>query len=274
MPQHPLSQADSHAEPKAPLPPSTSHDALAVHFPPELLTIDEQEAARAFARAVRGFARRLPANTRSTFLMRLDHELYAFHGECAIATNGGIHPKHELIAYHDFFVQHIAAGDRVLDMGCGVGEVALSIAQRCNAVVVGLDLNETSLALAREKSQARQLANLTRFERGDITTHRVPQQFDVLVLSNVLEHLEQRPALLAAWQAWYNPSKILIRVPAFDRDWRVPWKQKLGVEWRLDDTHFTEYTNAQLDSDIRAAGLLNQGIAARWGEYYAVATSA
>lgn len=249
---------------------ASSQGAPQVQFPPELLEIDAQEAARAFARAVRGFARRLPAETRSTFLMRLDHELYAFHGESAIATNGGLHPKHELIRYHDFFVRHISPGSRVLDLGCGVGEVALSIVQRSGAMVTGLDLNETSLARAAEKASSLNVSDRTRFEKADITTTNLGEHFDVIVLSNVLEHLEQRSHLLRQWQDWYDPRLILIRVPAFDRDWRVPWKKKLGVEWRLDDTHCTEYTQDQLEHEIRAAGLTNRGIQVRWGEFYAI----
>jgi SAM-dependent methyltransferase len=253
--------------------PQTPAKQQPVHFAAELLEIDPQDSARSFAGAVRAFARRLPAESRSTFLMRLDHELYSLHGEAAIATNGGLHPKHDLIKYHDFFVRHIGVGSRVLDLGCGVGEVSLSIAQRCGAIVTGLDLNEASLLKASEKAAAIGLADRTRFGKADITTSRIGETFDVIVLSNVLEHLEQRSQLLAMWQAWYQPSVVLIRVPAFDRDWRVPWKEQLGVEWRLDDTHFTEYTQDQLEADIRNGGLVNNGIYARWGEYYAVASA-
>jgi hypothetical protein len=40
----------------------------------------------------------------------------------------------------------------------------------------------------------------------------------------------------------YFVSKLLIRVPVIDRDWIVVIKKELGLEYRLENTHFTEYT--------------------------------
>ena len=48
----------------------------------------------------------------------------------AIDYDGGIHVKHRLTLYHDFFVDRIHAGERVLDVGCGKGELAYDIAER------------------------------------------------------------------------------------------------------------------------------------------------
>ncbi|HFB97737.1 MAG TPA: hypothetical protein ENJ62_01220, partial [Bryobacterales bacterium] len=48
--------------------------------------------------------------------------------ERAMAYGGGEHPKHRLIKYHDFFIRRISGGQRVLDVGCGYGAVARSIA--------------------------------------------------------------------------------------------------------------------------------------------------
>ena len=50
--------------------------------------------------------------------------------ERAMAYGGDVHPKHRLMRYHDFFVERIAAGSRVLDIGGGYGAVARSIASR------------------------------------------------------------------------------------------------------------------------------------------------
>ena len=87
------------------------------------------------------------------------------------------------------------------------------------------------------------------------------------------EHLtrEDRVALLRKWREWYTPARLLIRVPAFDREWRVPWKEELGVEWRLDVTHRTEYTRPQLEEELGEAGLRGVEWTARWGEYWVVA---
>jgi hypothetical protein len=89
----------------------------------------------------------------------------------------------------------------------------------------------------------------------------------------VLEHLQNREALLARLQATIVPRCILIRVPLYERDWRVPLKQELGVEWRLDPTHETEYTVDSFQRELNGAGLSVSDMQVRWGEIWAVATT-
>ena len=92
---------------------------------------------------------------------------------------------------------------------------------------------------------------------------------DVVILSNILEHLPARPFFLKYLQEVAMPSRILIRVPLFERDWRVPLKVELGVDWRLDPTHETEYTLESFASEMEAAGLRLQQQEVRWGEIWA-----
>jgi 2-polyprenyl-3-methyl-5-hydroxy-6-metoxy-1,4-benzoquinol methylase len=47
----------------------------------------------------------------------------------------------------------LAAGDRVLDLACGHARLSIPLAER-GSVVTGIDLSETSLALARERAAA------------------------------------------------------------------------------------------------------------------------
>jgi hypothetical protein len=112
------------------------------------------------------------------------------------------------------------------------------------------------------------------FTQGDITKDRAAGTFDTVVLSNVLEHITERPERLRQWREWYQARRFLIRVPALDREWRVPWKKELGVEWRLDVTHETEYTQAQLEDELKRAGLRGTEWVIRWGEYYVAAEPA
>jgi SAM-dependent methyltransferase len=243
-----------------------------VTFNPALLEQATDASVKVWAGAVRAFARRLSPLARAEFLMGLDAALYEDHGTAAIAASqetghGGLHPKHALTRYHDFFTQNIREGERVIDLGCGVGALAASIAEKSRAIVTGQDWQPGNLAKA--KFNTGPLA-VTLIE-GDITKDRVPSAFDVVVLSNVLEHLNDRPQLLRQWQDWYSPSRYLIRVPAYDRDWRVPWKEQLDIEWRLDNTHMTEYTAQSLVDECHAAGLKLITLIARWGEYWTVA---
>lgn len=250
---------------------ASSAVAEGVRFEPALLNAEVEQAVTAWVRPLRGFARRLPAQKRAQFVMALDTPLYHLQGETAVEADGGLHPKHRLMRYHDFFADRIGRGERVIDLGCGVGALAASIAERCEAAVVGVDLSEPTLEQARSRVAERGLAARIEYIQGDITALRVPGRFDVVVLSNVLEHITDRPERLRMWREWYGDPRFLIRVPAFDREWRVPWKKELGVEWRLDPTHETEYTQAQLEQELQQAGLQMRECIVRWGEYYTVA---
>ena len=62
--------------------------------------------------------------------------------------------------------------------------------------------------------------------------------------------------------------RMLIRVPLFERDWRVPLKKELGVEWRLDSTHETEYTIESWAQEIEKVGLTVTRQEVRWSEIW------
>ena len=66
------------------------------------------------------------------------------------------------------------------------------------------------------------------------------------ILSNVLEHINER----VPFKYKIKPKFFIIRVPAFDRDWRIPLKKELGVEWKLDNTHYIEYTKETLLNEL------------------------
>jgi len=68
-----------------------------------------------------------------------------------------------------------------------------------------------------------------------------------------------------------RPGRVLLRVPMFERDWRVPLKKELGMDYRLDPTHFTEYTPESFTAELEAAGLVVVHEEFRWGEIWAEA---
>ncbi len=242
-----------------------------VRWSPELLTVDAEHAVDAWQHSLHGYAKRLKPREAARFLAMLDGWVYSMQGEAAIkADPDGLHPKHRLTRYHDFFTTNLDGMQRVLDLGSGVGALACSIAERCGAEVVGQELSSRHVEVATERAGKVGLAGRCSFVRGDITCDRVEGNFDALVLSNVLEHLRDRPALLRQWCDWYRPSRVLIRVPSYDREWRVPWKDELGVDSRLDSTHEIEFTREALEAELDEAKLDVLELTQRWGELWLV----
>jgi SAM-dependent methyltransferase len=198
-------------------------------------------------------------------LFLLQDKLEWIVNERATAYGGGIHPKHRLMRYHDFFVDRIAAGSRVLDIGCGYGAVARSIATRVeSSTVVGVELDPGRLRQARSGAVP---ANLS-FIEADARRNLPLGPWDVVVLSNILEHIEDRVGFLRDIVAQAKPKKILIRVPLFERDWKLPLRRELGVGYFSDAEHFIEHRLEELHKELLAAGLETVQTITLWGEIW------
>lgn len=186
--------------------------------------------------------------------------------ERAMAYGKGEHPKHHLTAYHHFFIDRIGDRERVLDVGCGYGAVARSIARaHPGCVVVGIEMNVMRLAQAHCADNPPNLS----FVEGDATREVPPGGWDVVVLSNVLEHLSDRAGFLAKLQDVSRASRYLIRVPLFERDWQLPLRRELGVNYFSDDDHKIEHQLMEFHAEINAAGLYAGEIFTLWGEIWA-----
>src|SRR5579875_2075941 len=88
---------------------------------------------------------------------------------------------------------HIAAklrltpGQRVLDIGCGWGGMALFLARTANVVVHGITLSEQQLHVARERAEAEGLAGRVTFSLTDYRD--VTGEYDRIVSVGMFEHV-------------------------------------------------------------------------------------
>ena len=180
----------------------------------------------------------------------------------------GLHPKHRLMNYHAWFASRLEKDWDVLDVGCGNGSLAFDIKSVCRSVT-GVDISQKNIDRARERFSREGIT----FICADALTHRFEGGYHAIILSNVLEHIEHRVAFLKRIVANQNtgqPPILLIRVPMINRDWITLYKKERGVEWRLDDTHFTEYTLDQLVTELDHAGLVMGSHEIMFGECYGV----
>ena len=199
-------------------------------------------------------------------LFRTQEDIDLLINERATVLGRGEHPKHRLTHYHDFFVERIPEGARVLDIGCGYGAVARSIAKRVsNVQVTGMDIDERLITQARA---AENPANLT-FLVGDALDALPDHAWDTVVLSNILEHIDERVAFLTRLRTALTPQQILIRVPLFERNWQIPMRRELGVNYFSDRTHHIEHRLDEFDQEIAAAGLKIRERLTPWGEIWA-----
>lgn len=181
----------------------------------------------------------------------------------AVKAEGGLHPKHRIMNYHRFFVDHLSPLDRVLDVGCGNGALTYDMAQKAQAVTA-IDIIPGNV----EKAQRNYGADNITYVVGDATTFQFTESFDVVTLSNVLEHIEDRVGFLK--RLGRMTMKLIIRVPLITREWLPVYKKELGVDYRLDDTHFIEFTDEAFVREMDAAGLKAITYEKNFGEIWAV----
>jgi len=202
-------------------------------------------------------------------LFLLKDKLEILINERALKYGNGEHPKHKLMKYHDYFIFNITDHSTVLDIGCGYGAVARSIAEKVKGVVVtGIDNNHERLNQAKLNNN---LENLD-FIYGDILEIGNEKKYDAIVMSNVLEHIEKRVDFLKKIVKLVSPKTILIRVPLFERNWEVAMRKKLGINYFSDSTHFIEYTREEFEKEINDAELKINTIEIQWGEIWAKCT--
>lgn len=199
-------------------------------------------------------------------LLRLRDRLDWVINERAMAYGGGEHPKHRLTDYHRFFIERIQNGDRVIDVGCGYGAVARSIARahpQCTVTGIDQDMPRLTQALAADNPD-----NLS-FVEGDATSNLPQGPWQVVVLSNVLEHIVERVGFLQKLQSATGAGRFLIRVPLFEREWQMALRRELGVDFRSDPDHKIEHELSAFIDEITQAGLVAVELQTRWGEIWA-----
>jgi len=196
-------------------------------------------------------------------LIYIHNFCYRYIGILAHILEKGIHPKHRLMKYHLFFVNNIDSGDSVLDIGCGNGYLTYDISEKAEKVVA-VDLDRKNIELAKKKFFRQNITYVV----ADATRLNLEEKFDVIVLSNILEHIEDRYSFLS--RIYPLADKFLIRVPMLNRDWLTYYKKELGCNYLLDPTHKIEYTLDTFKREVAGAALKVKSYSIQFGEIWAV----
>jgi ubiquinone/menaquinone biosynthesis C-methylase UbiE len=109
-------------------------------------------------------------------------------------------------------------GKRVLDVGCGIGDLSFMLAAR-GAEVVGVELDEQKVRRATDIACRWNFEQL-RFVAGDVTKLDQMElgQFDIITCLALLEHIQQDVELLQQLQSLLRPGGLLVlEVPSATR---------------------------------------------------------
>jgi len=135
----------------------------------------------------------------------------------------------------------LANGYRVLEVGCGDGNVLQALAPAATrGVVIGMDLHLAGLAIAHRR------AGSARLVCADIAHPPFDGDVDVIGLFDVLEHLDDDISALRALHAILKRGGVLlITVPAAPALWSY---------FDVASHHKRRYTIGELSSRLRSAG--------------------
>jgi 2-polyprenyl-3-methyl-5-hydroxy-6-metoxy-1,4-benzoquinol methylase len=187
----------------------------------------------------------------------------------------GKHPKHDIIKYREWFSGQLQPDWVLLDVGCNNGHMVEFLSEHCR-FVYGIEMSEE---MVREARRVRMRDNVE-YICGDATTHdyKGVRAINCITLSNVLEHIEYRCEFLHKLinnVSWSGAEKLfLIRVPLVERDWLPVFAKSVGLDYRLDNTHYTEYTIEEFYQEMEKAGLMVLSYHIKFGELYAVCVTA
>jgi len=98
-----------------------------------------------------------------------------------------------------------------LDAGCGGGDVSLELARRVGptGTVVGLDIDETKLRIARAEATEQGVANVD-FRASDVRETASAPAFDVVYARFLLTHLEDPAGTVAEFHRRLRPGGRLV----------------------------------------------------------------
>ncbi|MGV3722780.1 MAG: class I SAM-dependent methyltransferase [Actinomycetota bacterium] len=164
-------------------------------------------------------------------------------------------PSDGILNAHERIASLVPAGSRVLDIGCGFGAIARSLAAR-GCKVTGIEPDPERRAAAAPACERVLDGVAERLGELDLE----PESFDVIIFADVLEHLVNPWATLAGVVKFLAPDGLLLI--------SLPNVANFGARVNLlkceftyqdgglyDRTHLRFFTRATAEEMVRGAGL-------------------
>ena len=169
---------------------------------------------------------------------RLSHE-YSFNIYKRIN-----HPQRT--AFLKFLSPFLKNNFSVLDLGCNLGDNSFLISSKVKNVL-GIDYDQQSINCAKKIYRANNL----NFVVGDAIDYLkgCNEKYDVLILSHILEHLEEPGKFLNLFSAMFK--YIYIEVPDLESTMLSSYRKKMKLSLQYTDTdHVIEFSREGIEKII------------------------
>jgi SAM-dependent methyltransferase len=134
----------------------------------------------------------------------------------------------------------------VIDFGCGDGEDAVEVAKRGAKRVIGVDIRERALANARQRAEARGVADRCVF------TTKTDEKADVILSIDAFEHFDDPAEILRIMRGLLKDNGCIIA--AFGPTWYHPLGGHLFSPFPFAHLIFTEKSLIRWRSDFKTDG--------------------
>jgi|TARA_B110000285_G_C15142779_1_gene632194 SAM-dependent methyltransferase len=160
-----------------------------------------------------------------------------------------------------FILDKIATNHLVFDLGCKYGEISNYIAEKAKHVTA-IDHDKDAINIAKDRYKRN---NLT-FENGEAYDYLSNQDFkyDVLILSHILEHLDDPKKFLSKFKQFFQ--FIYIEVPDFERHYLNQYRLDKNINLIYSDNdHVSEFDRLEIKGLLQSCGITIQKEEYRFG---------
>lgn len=135
---------------------------------------------------------------------------------------------------------HVDQHAKILDMGCSGGVMIQSLKRKGFKNIHGIDISERAINLCKEKG----IKNV--FVMDATLPKFADEEFDIIIASDILEHIENDDLTLFNWnRILKSTGKLIIFAPAFNFLWS---------EHDKINHHYRRYTKSTLTKVLKKTG--------------------
>lgn len=156
----------------------------------------------------------------------------------------------------------INSGDRVLDVGCGVGGPGVRIARRTGAQLTGISVSRQQIARANARAASAGLADRVEFRHANaMELPFAEESFDAAIALESIIHMPDREKVLGQIARTLRPGGRLVLTDFFERG-PIPEAKRPAVNRYLRDflmtlADFEDYPAMVRQSGLRLVELLD-----------------
>ena len=149
-----------------------------------------------------------------------------------------------------FLLDRVKPGDRALDLGCKYGEISALVAEKAQQVIA-VDHDAEAIGTARKNHSATNLEFICA-DAFDVLA-RQSGSMDLVILSHILEHLDEPGEMLARLRA--HVTHCYIELPDLDASYLNHYRQQYGARLQYtDNDHIWEFDRDSMREMIEEAG--------------------